>query len=115
MNGRPSGVVADGASCNTKGPGFESRVRHGCQTVCPWPLLRLCGSALKTGRREVPGSIPARACRPNYSEFSVVFSETRLNTGLKKTPHGEHPTHRPRSPVRQSALIPTTTTKMNEL
>ena len=31
---------------------------------------------LKTGRREVPGSNPGRACRPNRSEFSVVFSET---------------------------------------
>ena len=33
---------------------------------------------LENGRREVPGSIPGRACR---SEFSVVFSETRVNTG----------------------------------
>ena len=41
------------------------------------------GSAvtLKTGRREVPGSNPGRACRPSRSEFSVVFSETRVNTG----------------------------------
>ena len=36
--------------------------------------------ALKTGRREVPGSIPGRACRPSRSEFSVVFSKTRVNT-----------------------------------
>ena len=36
---------------------------------------------LKTGRREVPGSNPGRACRPSRSEFSVVFSETRVNTG----------------------------------
>ena len=35
---------------------------------------------LKTGRREVTGSNPGRACRPSRSEFSVVFSETRLNT-----------------------------------
>ena len=35
---------------------------------------------LKTGRREVPGSNLGRACRPSRSEFSVVFSETRLNT-----------------------------------
>ena len=41
------------------------------------------GSAvtLKTGRLEVPGSNPGRACRPSRSEFSVVFSETRVNTG----------------------------------
>ena len=37
--------------------------------------------ALKTGRREVPGSNPGRACRPSRSEFSVIFSENRLNTG----------------------------------
>ena len=36
---------------------------------------------LKTGRREVPGSNPGRACRPSRSEFPVVFSETRVNTG----------------------------------
>ena len=36
---------------------------------------------LKTGRREGPGSNPGRACRPSRSEFSVVFSETRVNTG----------------------------------
>ena len=42
--------------------------------------LRRSGSALKNGRREVTGSIPDRACQPNFSEFSVVFSETRVNT-----------------------------------
>ena len=44
------------------------------------------GSAvtLKTGRREVPGSNPGRACRPSRSEFSAVFSETRVNTVLKR-------------------------------
>ena len=36
---------------------------------------------LETGRREVPGSNPGRACRPRRSEFSAVFSETRVNTG----------------------------------
>ena len=42
-----------------------------------------CGGVvtLKTGRREVPGSNPGRACQPNFSEFSEVFSETRVNTG----------------------------------
>ena len=29
----------------------------------------------------MPGSIPGRACRPSCSEFFVVFSETRVNTG----------------------------------
>ena len=42
-----------------------------------WPS----DSALKTYRREVPGSIPNRACRPSRSEFSVFFSETRENAG----------------------------------
>ena len=44
---------------------------------------------LKTGRREVPGSNRGRTCRPSRSEFSVVFSETRVNTGtgsLRKIP-----------------------------
>ena len=36
---------------------------------------------LKTGRWEVPGSNPGRACRPSRSEFSVVFSETSINVG----------------------------------
>ena len=37
------------------------------------------GSALKTGRREIPSSIRDRACQPNRAEFSVVFSETHGN------------------------------------
>ena len=44
---RPSGVVAWEAGYCTKGSGFESRVRHGCQTVRSWPHQRLSGSALK--------------------------------------------------------------------
>ena len=36
---------------------------------------------LKTERREVPNLNPGRACQSNRSEFSVVFSETRVNTG----------------------------------
>ena len=39
------------------------------------------GSALKAGRREVPGSISGRACRPSRSEISVVFTGPRVNTG----------------------------------
>ena len=39
------------------------------------------GSALKTVRGEVPGSIPGHACRSSDSEFSVVFPETHVNTG----------------------------------
>ena len=47
------------------------------------PLLHqwLRGTALKTGRREVPGLFPGRTCRPSRSEFPVVFSETRVNAG----------------------------------
>ena len=36
---------------------------------------------LKTGRRQVPGSDPGRACRLSRSEFSVAFSENYVNTG----------------------------------
>ena len=38
-------------------------------------------STQKTGRRELSGSIPGRACRPSRSEFSGNFSETRVCTG----------------------------------
>ena len=31
--------------------------------------------------QEVSGSILGRACRPSRSEFSVIFSETRVNMG----------------------------------
>ena len=36
---------------------------------------------LKTGRWKLPGSNPGRAGRPSRSDFSVVFSETRVNKG----------------------------------
>ena len=36
---------------------------------------------LKTGRGKVPGSNPSCACRPSHSDFSMVFFETRVNTG----------------------------------
>ena len=91
----PSGVVARDAGCCTEGPGFESRVKNGCKTVRPWTQQWLCGSALKTGRREVPGSIPNHACQPSHSEFPVVFSKTLLNSGydhLDTPPHGGHTT-----------------------
>ena len=78
---RPSGVVVRGVGCCTKGPGLGSRVMHRCQTVRPRPHQWLSGSAPKIGRRGVPGSILGRASLPTRSEFSVVFSETRLNTG----------------------------------
>ena len=38
------------------------------------------GSALKAGRQVVPSSFPGLAYRPSRSEFSMVFSETRVNT-----------------------------------
>ena len=47
--------------------------------ILPPPVAeRFC---TRTGRREVLGSILGRACRPRRSEFSEVFSKTRLNTG----------------------------------
>ena len=70
-------------------------------------------SALKSGKREVPGSIPGRACRPSCLEFSVVFSETHKNTcqdSLERpptegiTPIGPGPTSG------QLALTPVTAT-----
>ena len=48
------------------------------------PNQRLSGFALKTDWREVPGSIPDSACLPSRSEFSVIFSKTRVNTGLDR-------------------------------
>ena len=57
------------------------------------PVMRphqwLSGSALKTGRQQVPGSIPGSACRPSSSEFSMILSETPVNTGydpLERSP-----------------------------
>ena len=47
-------------------------------------------SALETGRWEVPGSISSHACRPSCSEYSVVFSETPVNTAwhsLERPPY----------------------------
>ena len=44
---RPSGVVAREAGCCTNGPGFESQVGHGCQTVRSWPHQWQSGIALK--------------------------------------------------------------------
>ena len=38
------------------------------------------GSVLKTYRLEVPGSVPGRAGWPSRSEYSIVFSETCVNT-----------------------------------
>ena len=56
---------------------IDNNVKHTNPIKCSGPI----GSELKTGRREEPNSIASRACRLNRSEFSVVFSETRENTG----------------------------------
>ena len=47
------------------------------------------GFALKTGRREVPGSIPGLACRPSRSEFSVVspLGEKFFTVGYLRNNH----------------------------
>ena len=50
------------------------------------------------------GSNPGRVCRPSRSEFSVVFSETRVNTGknpLERQPRG-HASYKAQVP--QAAL-----------
>ena len=78
-SGRSSGIVARRVGCCIKGPGFESRIRHGCHTVRSWTHQWLRGSAPKTGRREVPGSFLDRACGPSRSEFFMVFFETGVN------------------------------------
>ena len=68
---------------------------------------------LETGRWEVPGYIPGRACRPSRSEFSVVFSETRVNTGqdpLERPPTEGIPPIGPGPTSGQLALKPTTIT-----
>ena len=48
-------------------------------------------AALKTGRRDLPGSNPSRACRPSRSEFSVVYSEYGLGSLKKITTEGTPP------------------------
>ena len=80
-----------------RGSGFKSRVRHGWRVVRLWLQQQLRS---KTGRQEVPCSIPGRACRPSRSEFSVVFSETRVNTGQDPL---ERPPRRASHPL---ALVP---------
>ena len=45
------------------------------------PVDPTTGGALKASKREAPGSIPGRACIASLSEFFVVLSETRVNTG----------------------------------
>ena len=39
------------------------------------------GFALKTGKREVPGSIPGHACQPSHSEFSRGFLRNSCKYG----------------------------------
>ena len=39
------------------------------------------GNAQKLEDERCPGSNPGRTCRPSRSEFSMVFSETRINAG----------------------------------
>ena len=51
---------------------------HSKGTEAPQVAERFC---LRSGRQEMSGSIPGNACRPSRSEFPVVFSETRSNTG----------------------------------
>ena len=45
------------------------------------PHLWFSSSELKTGRWEVPGSVPNPAFQPSCSEFFIVFSKTLVNTG----------------------------------
>ena len=91
VSSQPSGVVVRGAGCYTKGPGFESRVRHGCQTVRPRSHQWLRS---KTDRRDLPGLFLGRASRPSRSEFFVVFLLKSRKYGLgslRKTPTEGNP------------------------
>ena len=101
---RPSGVVVRGDGCYTKGPGFESRVQHGCQTVHPRHDQWLNRSPLNIGRRQVPGSIIGDACRPSCSEFSVVFSETCVNTAWDPLERPSRREHHPQAQVPLQAI-----------
>ena len=97
--------------CCTKCLGFESRVKHVCQTVCVCPTNDRAVMGSKTGRREVPGSIPGSACRPTRSEIFVVFSEKREKMSqdpLERPPKECTLIHKLRSVVRQSAIESTT-------
>ena len=57
--------------CDIAHPDNHKRKRPTCDEV----------ATLKTGRRDVPGSNLGRACRLSLSDFSVVSSEVRVNTG----------------------------------
>ena len=60
----------------------------------------------RPGRWEVRGSILGRACQPSFSEFSMVFSETRVNGlgSLRKTPMKGNPPIGPGPTYGQLAL-----------
>ena len=73
-----------------KGNETDTYVKFFYNTVVTGPHQWLSGSVLQTGRREVPGSITDRACRPSCSEFSEIFSEILVNTGWH--PLGRSPT-----------------------
>ena len=77
-----------------------------------WPHQMPSGSVLKTGGRGMMSSIPSCSCRPNHSKFSVIFSETRLNTDydLDNTLTEGTP-RRPRFHIRKICLKPATQTK----
>ena len=118
-----SDAVVRGASCNTKGPGFKSRVRHICQTICPKPHQWLSGSALKscqTGSARFNSL--SRLSIQLFGVFCCFLRNSRkyglgftgLYTGYQDYPHRGHGTHRRRSPVKQSALKSTTTTAIYE-
>ena len=65
-------------------------------------------SELKTGKQEVPGTIPSCAYQPSHSEFSVVFCKTPVNTGLgslRNTPMEGTPATGPGPTSGQLALI----------
>ena len=81
------------------------------QVLCCVSNQQLSGSALKTGKREVPGFFP----RSRLSTQPMGFSETRVNTGqdpLKRPPR-KVLSHRPRSHMQTIGLNPITQSVRN--
>ena len=56
---------------------FAKKFFHFSVAPHVWPR----GCVLKTGRRDLPGSILDRACRLSHLELSMVFSVIRKYTG----------------------------------
>ena len=82
---RLNGVMARWAGCYTKGPEFESWIRHGCQTLRPKPHQWL-NSKLVDGRCQVHSSVAlVDVAIRSFPWFSPNSSKYELRS-LRKTP-----------------------------